>query len=36
MNNKIIEVLDYLGEKIGLAIDWTAENIYPQVIEFMV
>ena len=36
MNNKIIEVLDYLGEKIGLAIDWTAENVYPQVIEFMV
>lgn len=35
MNNKIIEVLDYLGEKIGLAIDWTAENVYPQVIEFM-
>lgn len=35
MNNKIIEVLDYLGEKIGLAIDWTTENVYPQVIEFM-
>ena len=35
MNNKIIEVFDYLGEKIGLAIDWTAENVYPQVIEFM-
>lgn len=35
MNNKIIEVLDYLGEKIGLAIDWTAENVYPQVVEFM-
>lgn len=35
MENKIIEVLDYLGEKIGLAIDWTAENVYPQVIEFM-
>lgn len=35
MDNKIIEVFDCLGEKIGLAIDWTAENIYPQVIEFM-
>lgn len=35
MNNKIIEVLNYLGEKIGLFIDWTAENIYPQVVDFM-
>lgn len=35
MNNKIIEVLDYLGEKIGLAIDWSANNVYPQVMEFL-
>lgn len=35
MDNKVIEVLDYLGEKIGLAIDWTADNIYPQVMEFI-
>lgn len=35
MDNKIIEVLDYLGEKTGLAIDWTAENGYPQIVEFM-
>lgn len=35
MDNKIIEALDYLGEKIGIAIDWTAENIYPQVLNFM-
>ena len=35
MDNKIIETLDYLGEKIGIAIDWTAENVYPQVIAFM-
>lgn len=35
MDNKVIEVLDYLGEKIGLAIDWTADNMYPQVMEFI-
>lgn len=35
MDNKVIEVLDYLGEKVGLAIDWTADNIYPQVVEFI-
>ena len=26
---QIIEVLDYLGQKIGITIDWTAENIMP-------
>lgn len=35
MDNKIIETLDYLGEKIGIAIDWTAENVYPQIMDFM-
>lgn len=35
MDNKIIEVLDYLGEKIGLAIDWSSNNVYPQVMEFL-
>lgn len=35
MNNKVIEVLDYMGEKLGIAIDWTAENVMPQVTEFM-
>ena len=35
MDNKIIETLDYLGEKIGIAIDWTADNVYPQVLNFM-
>lgn len=35
MNNKVIEVLDYMGEKFGIAIDWTAENVMPQVTEFL-
>ena len=35
MDNKVIEVLDYMGEKLGIAIDWTAENVMPQVTELM-
>jgi hypothetical protein len=35
MNNKVIEVLDYMGQKLGIAIDWTAENVMPQVTEFL-
>lgn len=35
MNNKVIEVLDYMGEKLGIAIDWTADNVMPQVMEFL-
>ena len=35
MDNKVIEVLDYMGEKLGIAIDWTAENVMPQVTEFI-
>lgn len=29
MSNEIIKVLDSLGEKLGIAIDWTAENVQP-------
>ena len=35
MDNKVIEVFEYLGEKLGIAIDWTSENVVPQVTEFM-
>lgn len=35
MSAEIIQVLDYLCGKIGLTIDWSAENIWPQVAEFM-
>ena len=31
----IFDLLYYLGEKRGIAIVWTAENVYPQVIDFM-
>lgn len=33
MSQQIIEVLEYLFEKFGIAIDWTAENILPYVQE---
>lgn len=29
MSDQIIKVLEYLGEKFGIAIDWTTENIMP-------
>ena len=29
ISSEIIEVLDYLGEKFGIAIDWTSNNILP-------
>lgn len=35
MNNKVIEVLDYMGEKLGIAVDWTAENVWPSVMDFL-
>lgn len=27
MSQQIIEVLKYFGDKLGVAIDWTTENI---------
>jgi hypothetical protein len=35
MENKVIEVLDYMCEKVGIVIDWTAENVVPQAMEFL-
>lgn len=29
VSNEIIEVLDYLCDKIGVAIDWTSDNAFP-------
>lgn len=28
-SEQIIEVLNYLGEKVGITVDWTAESIMP-------
>lgn len=32
-SKQIIDVLNFLGEKLGVAIDWTADNIMPYVVE---
>ena len=29
VSNEIIKIMDYLGEKIGLTIDWSSDNIVP-------
>ena len=31
VSDQIIEVLNYLGEKLGVTIDWTSENVWPYV-----
>lgn len=33
MENKVIEVLDALCDKFGMAIDWTQQNMMPQMID---
>lgn len=35
MSQEIINVLNYIGEKIGIAIDWTADNVWPQVLDIL-
>ena len=31
ISKQIIEVLDYLGEKLGVAIDWSSDNVIPYI-----
>ena len=31
MSEQIIKILEYMGDKIGVAIDWTQENVMPYV-----
>lgn len=35
MSEEIIKVLDNLGEKFGIAVDWTSQNIMPYIQELM-
>ena len=35
MSQEIINVLDYMCDKLGIAVDWTAENVWPQVMEVL-
>ena len=34
--NQIIEIIEYLSEKLGIAIDWTAENVWPRIEDIFV
>ena len=34
MSQEIIAVLEYIGEKLGIAIDWTAENVCRKLWQF--
>ena len=35
MSQEIINVLEYIGEKLNIALDWTSENIWPQVLDIL-
>ena len=35
MSQEIINVLNYLGEKLGIAIDWSSENVWPQIMDIL-
>lgn len=35
MSQEIINVLNYLSEQLGIAIDWTSENVWPQVMDIL-
>lgn len=35
MSEEIIKVLNYIGEQLGIAIDWSSENVWPQVLDIL-
>lgn len=35
MSDEIIKVLEYLSEKVGLAIDWTSEKIASDIMPYL-
>lgn len=35
MSQEVINVLEYIGGKLGVALDWTSENIWPQVLDIL-
>ena len=35
MSQEIIKVLDYLAQQLGVVIDWSAENVWPQVMNIL-
>ena len=35
MSEEIIKVLNYIGDQLGIAIDWSSENIWPYVVDVL-
>lgn len=35
MSDEIIKVIDHLAEKMGIAVDWTADNVLPKLQDTM-
>ena len=35
MSKEVIEIFDYIGEKLGIVIDWTQENIIPYLTDLL-
>lgn len=35
MSEEIIKTLEYIGSKFGMAIDWSAENVWPYVMDIL-
>lgn len=35
MSEEIIKVLDYICAQLGIAVDWSAENVMPQVMDIL-
>ena len=35
MSQEIINMLEYIGGKLGIALDWSSENIWPQVLDIL-
>ena len=35
MSQEIINVLEYIGGKLGIMLDWSSENIWPQVLDIL-
>lgn len=35
MSQEIITVLEYICKKLGIVIDWTAANVWPQILEIL-
>lgn len=31
ISDEVIKILEYLGEKIGVTIDWTSNNVFPYI-----